>query len=136
MATNISISDATQSDLPGMVAVLNNATETDILTRFFFGHRRAEATRNQTESLMASLGKRFTHPTNRCYIIKAVDTQTRELVGWILVRWEEGAKPPESDSDQPPDFVAHYTREVRRNWFKLLAEKPHVGKIYTPRLLL
>ena len=74
MPANISISEAKQSDLPDMVAILCDATEPDILTRFLFDHRRAESARKQTESNMASLGKRFTHPTNKCYIIKAVDT--------------------------------------------------------------
>jgi len=131
MAANISISEATESDLPDMVAVYCGAMETDIITRFLFGHRRAEAVRKQTESLMASLGKRFTHPTNRCYIIKAVDTQTGELVGWSLVRWEDHRPValPDSGSDQP-DFLMHYQREKKKNWIKLLTdEKPYVGKI-------
>ena len=79
---------------------------------------------------MASLGKRFTHPTNRCHIIKAVDVQTRELVAWTLVKWEDGTwvTRPDSGSAQP-DFPLHYQREVKRNWLKLIAGKPHVGKI-------
>ena len=113
-----------------MVAVCCDAMEADILTRFLFDHRLAEAVRKQTESLIALLGKRFTHPTNRCHIIKAVDTQTGELVGWSLVRWEDGkpVTPPDSGSDQA-DFLMHYQREQKRNWIKLTAEKPHVGKI-------
>ncbi|MCJ1382477.1 hypothetical protein MMC17_005590 [Xylographa soralifera] len=133
MAANISISEARESDLPDMVAVCCDGMEADILTRFLFDHRRAEAVRKQTVSLMASLGKRFTHPTNRCYIVKAVDTQTRELVGWSLVRWEDGkaAALPNSGSNQP-DFLMHYQREQKRNWLKLTAEKPHVvlGALY------
>ena len=132
MAANISISEATESDLRDMVALCCDAMEADILTRFLFGHARAEAVRKQTESLMASLGKRFTHPTNRCHIFRASDTQTGELVGWSLVRWEDG-KPlaaPDSSSDTP-DFLVHYQQDVRRSWNKLTAGKPHVGKIST-----
>ena len=135
MAVNISISEATEADLPDMVAVCCNSMEADILTRFLFGHQWDEAIRKQTESLTASLGKRFTHPTNRCYIVKAVDTQTGELIGWSLVKWEDGTwlngnpvAPLNSDSDQP-DFPMHYQQEVKRNWIKLMAGKPHVGKI-------
>lgn len=130
MAANISISEATESDLPEMVALTCDAMEADILTRFLYDHRRAEAVQKQTKSLMASLGKRFTHPTNRCYIIKATDTQTGELVGWTLVRWEDGKPGPplDSGSDQS-DFLMYYQREQRRKWVKLAAEKPHVGKI-------
>jgi len=130
MAANLSISEAAESDLPEMVALCCDATEADVVNRFLYDHRRAKAVRMQTESLMASLGKRFTHPTNKCYMFKTVDTQTEELVGWILVKWEDGKAfaPPDNRSDQP-DFPTHYQREVRRNWIKLTAEKPHVGKI-------
>jgi GNAT superfamily N-acetyltransferase len=84
---------------------------------------------------MASLGKRFTHPTNRCYILKAIDTQTGDLVGWILFRWEEGngiyTVSPDSNSEKL-DFPQHYTREVRKKWFRITAEKKHVaiGALY------
>lgn len=132
MAANISVSEATESDLPVMVAICCDAMEEDILTRFLYGHQRAEAVRKQTESLMASLGKRFTHPTNPCYIIKAVDTQTGELVGWTLVRWEE-ARPiaPLDTIDNSRDFVAHYQHEVKKNWSEFMAKRSHVGKILT-----
>ena len=140
MAANISISDAKESDLPDMVAICCDATEEDIITCFLYDHRRTEAVRKQTESLMGSLGKRFTQPTNRCYIIKAVDSQSGELVGWILVRWEE-AKPAatlDSGSDKL-DFLTYYQRKVTRNWNKFRAGKPHVGKalafaFYLPHL--
>jgi len=129
MASNISISEATESDLPEMVAICCDGMEEDILTRFLYGHQRTVAVRKQTDSLMGSLGKRFTHPTNKCHIFKAVDTQNGELVGWILVRWETPpTMPPDSGSDKR-DFVTHYQHEVKRNWFKLLAEKSHVGKM-------
>jgi hypothetical protein len=82
----ISIIEATEPDLPVMVALCCDAMEPDILSRFLFGHSHVEAVRKQTESLIASLGMRFTHPTNRCYIHKVVDTQSGELVGWSLLR--------------------------------------------------
>lgn len=131
MAANISISDATEGDLPAMVAVCCSAMEADILTRFLFSHQQAVAVQKQTSSLLGSLGKRFTHPTNRCHMIKAVDTQTGELAGWSLVRWEDSnwlpAAPPDSGAEQP-DFATHYQREVRRNWIRLTAGQPLVGK--------
>ncbi|KAI9684244.1 MAG: hypothetical protein M1822_005717 [Bathelium mastoideum] len=133
MIAKISISEATESDLPEMVSITCDAMEPDILTRFLFDHRRSEAVRKQTESLMASLGKRFTHPTNRCHIMKAVDTQTEEPVGWSLVRWEDGdiAAPPHGGPDQP-DFPTHYQREQRKYYLKLMGGKPHVvlGALY------
>ena len=130
MTANISISKSSESDLPTMVAVCCDALEANLLTPFLYGHRRIEAVRKQTESLMASLGRRFTHPTNRCHIVKAVDTQTGELVGWSLVRWEDGKVTalPDSGSEQP-DFLTYYLREQRKDWVKLTGEKPHVGKI-------
>lgn len=134
MTANISISETTESDLPDAIAVCCDAVETDILTRFLFGHRQAEAVRKQTASLTTSLGKRFTHPTNRCYIIKAVDSQTQELVGWSLVRWEDGSWPLAPDSlangSEQLDFVGIYQREVKRNWKNLVAYRPHVGEIF------
>ena len=130
MAANISISEAIESDLRDMVAVCCDAMEADILTRFLFDHRRAEVVRKQIESLTASLGKRFTHPTNRYHITKAVDTQTGELVSWCFVGWEDGkpVAPSGNGSDQPV-FLMHYQREQKRNWIKAAAEKPHVGGI-------
>lgn len=129
MATKVSINEAAESDLAEMVAVCCDSMEADILTRFLFGQRRVEAVRKQTESLMASLGRRFTHPTNRCYIHKATDTETGELIGWSLVRWEDGKPVAPSDNDpNQSGFIKHYLREQKKNWIKLTAEKPHVGK--------
>ena len=128
--TPISISLAIESDLPTMVTLRCGTLEDDILNRFLLDHRQAIAIRKETESLMASLGKRFTCPKNRCYIYKAVDTQTGEMVGWTLMRWEDSNSiyaPPDNDSDRL-DFLSHYTREVRKKWYKIIAEKPHVGK--------
>lgn len=82
----------------------------------------------QTKSLMASLGKRFTHPTNRCHIIKASDTLTGDVVGWCLVRWEDGT-PTAASGSEATDFVAHYLQEQKKNWSELVARKSHVGKI-------
>ena len=111
-----------------MIAITCSGVEEDILTRFLYGHRHTEAVRKQTESLMASLGRRFTHPTNRCYIFKAVDAQSKELVGWILVRWEKPpVTPPESVSGKL-DFGTYYQREVKRKWVEILGGKSHVGK--------
>jgi hypothetical protein len=56
--------------------------------------------------------------------------QTGEMVGWTLVRWEDSNSiyaPPEKGSDQL-DLLSHYTREVRKKWYNITAEKPHVGK--------
>lgn len=69
-----------------MVAINCAACEPDILNRFLYGHTQIEAVSKQTASLMASLGARFTNPTNRCYIHKAVDVGSGEVVGWSLVR--------------------------------------------------
>jgi hypothetical protein len=137
MAENISISEAIESDLPEMIALCCASMEADILARFLYGHRQSEAVRNQTKSLTSSLGKRFTHPTNRCYIIKAVDTQTGDLLGWSLVRWEQGmlATAPNSSLDQP-DFRTYYQQEVKKNWLKLVANKSHVGMMSTPSFYL
>jgi len=128
MATKITVSEATESDLPHMVAVCCDGMEVDILTRFLYSHQRTEAVQKQTESLMASLGRRFTHPTNRCYIFKAEDTETRKLVGWILVRWETAPVAPPDGGPDKPDFITHYQRDIKRNWVKILAGKSHVGK--------
>jgi hypothetical protein len=128
--TTICITQAIESDLPIMIALRCETLQEDILNRFLLDHRQAEAIRKETESLMTSLGKRFTRPTNRCYIYKAVDTQTREMVGWTLVRWEDSNNiyaPSNNDSDRL-DFLSHYTREVRKKWYNITAEKPHVGK--------
>ena len=129
-ATIISISRAIESDLLTMVALRCGTLEEDILNRFLLDHRQAEAIRKETESLTASLGKRFSHPTNRCYIDKAVDTQTGEMVGWTLVRWEDSNSiyAPSDSSSGRIDFLSHYTREVREKWYNITAEKPHVGK--------
>jgi hypothetical protein len=130
MATNISISQSRESDLQEMITICCEAMEQDILTRFLYDNQRAEAIRKQTESLTVSLGNRFTHPTNRCYIIKAVEKHTGELVGWSLLGWEDG-KPialQEGSSDQL-SFLIHYQQEAKRNWAKLIAEKADVGKI-------
>ena len=135
MAANISISAAAESDLQAMIALTCDAMEEDILTRFLFDHRAAEAVRKQTESLTASLGRRYTHPTNRCYIVKAVDVQTGETVAWSLVRWEDGSwlRPALQDDagsgSGPLDFPTHYNREVKGKWIRLLDGRgPHVGK--------
>jgi hypothetical protein len=129
-ATTISISRAIESDLPTMVALRCGTLEEDILNRFLLDYRQAEAIRKETKSLTASLGKRFTHPTNRCYIYKAVDMQTGEMVGWTLVRWEDSNSiyaPLDNNSDRL-DLLSHYMREVRKKWYNITAEKPHVGK--------
>ena len=133
MGTDFQISEATQADLPEMIALCCEALEPDVLTRFLYGHKQAEAVRKQSESLTASLGKRFTHPTNRCYIHKAVNTTTGAIFGWSLVRWEDGSwgKPVAPPDGPPPDFATHYTREVKKNWIKLTGEKPVVGKYIT-----
>ncbi|KAL9107644.1 MAG: hypothetical protein Q9227_007451 [Pyrenula ochraceoflavens] len=131
MTENITISEAQESDLPPMVSVAVDSMEADILTSFLYGHRRAEAARKHTESLTGSLGKRFTHPTNRCHITKATDTQTGELVGWSLVRWEDGTPLADSggSSDQR-DFPTVYMTEVKKRWNRLTAGKPHVGALH------
>ena len=131
MAANISILEATESDVPVMIAIFCDAMEADILTRFLNGHRRVEAVQRQTETLTTMLGRRFTHPTNRCHIIKAVDTQTRELVGWSLLRWEDAIKlDPSSDSGvEKRDFRVFYGQEQKKNMFRLTEGKPHIGMI-------
>lgn len=136
MATNISILDAVESDLSELVALRVEAAEEDLLTRFLYGHRHAEASQKEAASLMTSLGKRFTNPTNRCHIVKAIDTESNELVGWGLVRWEDGQwvysnMPPQVNESDPPNLVALYQRRVRENWQRILAGKPHVGKLFS-----
>lgn len=65
---------------------------------------------------------------------KAADRQTNELVGWTLVRWEDGswllAPDALTNGSDQLEFVGNYQREVKRNWRNLVAEKPHVGKIF------
>ena len=138
MAANILISEATEADLPDMVAVTCDAMESDILIRFLYDHRRAEAVRKQTNALTASLGNRFSLPTDRCHIIKALDAQTSELVAWSLLRWEEGqpvtAPDKASDITDQSDFRPYYQQEVQKNWSRLTPVKPHVGKILAPAL--
>jgi hypothetical protein len=135
----ISIIDALQSDLPEMVALRGEAAEADLSTRFRFSHRHIEAAQMEAASLMISLGKRFTEPTNRCHIVKAIDTDSDELVGWGLVRWEDGSwvyknMPPELKPSEPRTFNALYLRGVKENWQKILAGKPHVGMSMVPKL--
>ena len=130
MPAPISILEATEPDVPTMVAIFCDAMEEDILTLFLNGHRRVDAVRRQTETLTTVLGRRFTHPTNRCHIIKAVDTQTGELVGWSLLRWEDGIKPdaPTESGLEQRDFRVFYGGEQKKKMFGLTEGKEHIGK--------
>ena len=134
---SISIEDATSSDLSAMIAVHIDSMETDMLTRFLYGHRRVDAVRKQTESLQKVLGGRFTNPTNRCHIVKAVDLQTNELVAWALVKWEEAVSAPPAEegsgsgsgsSEEKRDFLTFYRQQHVRNWREVTQGKAHTGK--------
>lgn len=86
---------------------------------------------------MISLGKRFRHPTNRCYIFKAIDEEG-EILGWCLVKWEDGSgyAPPTpavsggsgaEGEGRKESFVEAYTRDVRWKWDGIVGGKAHVG---------
>ena len=128
MASDIRIAKATEADIEDLIAIFVDASEYDIISRFMFGHRREEAVNKQTEFFTPVLRRSLTHPTNQCLVLKAMDSQTREVLGWTLVRWEDGkpVKPPESVPGQP-DFLMYYWREQDKNWRKLTAGKKHVG---------
>lgn len=130
MAAEILICEAEQEDLPKMIEICCNAVASDIITSFLYGFQPGEAVRKQTESLTASLGRRFTQPTNKCHIHKAVDVITGDLIGWILVKWEEGdpyALPPDYKVEAG-NFAAYYGKEIKHAWSRLLAGESHVGK--------
>lgn len=132
----ITITPALPADLPTMVSICCAAMEPDILTHFLYSPLHAAAVRKQTDSLMTSLGKRFTQPTNRCYIHKAADERTGELVGWSLVRWEDGtwggASAAGSGSaggaEKGEDFMARYQRDVRERWVRITGGREFVGE--------
>ena len=128
MVESVRIMEATEEDVLELAAITLDAMEIDIITRFMFGHQREEAIRKGTKFFATSLQKRFTSPTTRCHIIKAVDGQSGEIMGWCLVRWEDGkpVEPPKVTHDQPT-FLMWYWQEQVRNWRKLTAEKKHVG---------
>lgn len=131
MTANIAISEAEYSDLPAIISLTCEALDGDVLTRFLYGMNYHEAFRKHSDSLTTSLGKRFTQPTNPCFIYKAVDSATDEIVGWCLVRWEDGSwlstPPPAATSSEQTDFITHYGREVKKAWISLLPDRqPHV----------
>lgn len=133
MASNITILPALESDLPEMTALRGEAAEKDVLTRFLYGHRHVEAAAKEATALMTSLGKRFTAPTNRCHIVKAVDTTTNELVGWGLVRWEDGSWVHKPAPPHENPFIEANQKRARENWLKIIADKgPHVCKFPSP----
>ena len=128
MFASVRIVEAVETDVEDLVAIFCDAMEEDIISRFMFGHRRVEAVKKQTEFFTPNLRKRFTHPTNRCHIVKAIDESSNKTVGWSLVRWEDGnpVEPPKSTPDQP-DFLMYYWYEQDKNWRKLTAGKEHIG---------
>lgn len=123
----ISIRPALEADLPAMIAITCAAMAPDPLTRLLYGEN---AVKTQTESLNASLGKRFTAPSNPCFIFIAVTE--KGVVGWILVRWEEGMAFPPSLSSSKPGFQDWYSWQIRRKWASYLEGRKHVvlGALY------
>jgi len=145
MTPNLTILPATHTELPTLVNITTAALATDPLTPLLYSADPTLAASLQSTSLLSSLGKRFTHPTNLCHIFKAVDSQNgnEEIVGWVLVRWEEGldltppdAVPSSSSSPSPEkqDFMTWYQRQIQVAWLPFRTGKPHVGSSYSPSL--
>ncbi|MCJ1415507.1 hypothetical protein MMC32_001839, partial [Xylographa parallela] len=124
-ATTISIRAATLADLPALIALTCAATETQLMTRFLFGHRPDDAVRAQTASLTASLGARAsrTRPTGA--------TSSRP---WTTRRRAPSSAGPSDTTAAaaPPDFPAHIAGEIRRSWVRVTGGKAHVviGALY------
>ena len=110
MTRSVKILEATEADVETLVSIFVEAMEPDLSIRFMFSDRRQEAIEKQTAFALPNIRRRFTHPANKCHIIKAVKPDTDEILGWSLLRWEDGAplKAPEIPPGQDvyvPDVV-------------------------------
>jgi hypothetical protein len=143
MTDYISIQPATLSDIPTLAAIRTEAAESSLLTHFQFSPYHIIATEKESEALITRLSKRFTEPDGqKFHLIKAVDSRNGEIVGWGLVKWEDGswvnagapwsaqavAPHEEVGPTNPGSFGRYWSRDVIAKWRKITCGKPHVGK--------
>ena len=124
--SSIAISQALEADLDALIKIFIDALEPDLVIRFMFSERRTKAVELQKVFYRQALLPRFTSPTNRCYILKATESSTGEIVGWSLVRWEDNEPKGHSSKaasaspvDHPQDFIDQSMKFRRYYWDEL-----------------
>ena len=123
---SVTISQALEADLDALVEIFIDALEPDLIIRFMFSERRTEAIELQKVFYKQALLPRFISPTNRCYISKATESSTGEIVGWSLVRWEENAPKSHSSkaasappADHPQELTDQSVKFQKYYWAEL-----------------
>ena len=130
MASSVRVFEAAEADAETLVFIYVEAMEPDLIIRFMFSDWREEVVKKKTAFFLPHIRKSFTDPTKRCHIIKAVDLGTGEILGWSLLRWEDGTplKPPEVPPGQDATFMMWYWTELDKKYRKITAGYKHVGK--------
>lgn len=143
MVDNIDVRDATLADIPTLAAIRTEAAESSLLTHFQFSPYHSIATEKETAALVTRLSKRFTESDGqKFHLVKAVHSPSEEIVGWGLVKWEDGswvniglsssssaaAPGEEVGPSHPESFGRYWSRDVTEKWRRITGGKPHVSK--------
>ena len=131
MASIIDISPACEDDFPTLAHIAPVAMGVDLLHRVMYEGNNPFDTSRQERFLMAELGRAALNP--QAHIYKATTKSSREIVGYMLFRFDEGKENTPSGpsmASYPPgtnvEFMGRMSKGIRAAHSKHMGGKRHV----------